>query len=97
MAYFEELNDEAVESVSGGIRINTKNPEVAHWQATNVSMGATFTHDGALWYRIKPGDTLDSVAAKFATDVNTLRANNPSTLQGTDRVYVGDAILIHKG
>lgn len=96
MAYFEELNDEAVESVSGGVRINTKHPDFAHWQATNVSMGTTFTRNGGMWYRVKPGDTLNSVAAKFATDVNTLRANNPSTLQGTDKVYIGDAILISK-
>ena len=85
-----------MEKVNGGVRINTIDPDGAHWQPTNISMGTTFTRDDLLWYRVKPGDTLDTIAAKFATNVNTLRGNNPATIENTDLIYVGDALMIRK-
>ena len=96
MAHIEELKDEAVEEVTGGAKINTTNPNGAHWQPTNVSMGTTFTQNGLLWYRIKPGDTLGTIAAKFGTNVNTLKANNPATIKNINLIYAGDAIVIRR-
>ena len=96
MANMEELKDEAVEEVTGGARINTTNPTGAHWQPTNVSMGTTFTKNGLLWYRIKPGDTLGSIAAKFGTTTARLKANNPATIKNINLIYAGDAIVIRR-
>lgn len=96
MANIEELKDEAVEEVTGGAKINTTNPNGAHWQPTNVSMGTTFTQNGLMWYRIKPGDTLGSIAAKFGTSVNVLKANNPATIKNVNLIYAGDAIVIRR-
>ena len=96
MTNFEELKDEAVESVSGGANINTTNPNGAHWQPTNVSMGPTFTQNGLLWYRIKPGDTLGKIAATFGTTTATLKANNPATITNINQIYAGDAIVIRR-
>ena len=96
MENMKELNDEAVEEVTGGARINTTNPNGAHWQPTNVSMGTTFTRNGLLWYRIKPGDTLGAIASRFGTSVNTLKANNPATIRNINQIYAGDAIVIRR-
>lgn len=90
----EELKDEFIEEVTGGAKINTTDPDGAHWQPTNVAMGTTFTLDGRLWYRIKPGDTLESIAARFNTSAETLKASNPATIKNIRLVYVGDAIII---
>ena len=90
----EELKDELIEEVTGGVKINTTDPGGAHWQPTNVAMGTTFTRDGLLWYRIKPGDTLEGIAARFGTSAGELKASNPATIQNIRLVYVGDAILI---
>lgn len=92
----EELKDELIEEVTGGAKINTTDPDGAHWQPTNVSMGTTFTRSGLLWYRIKPGDTLGSIAARFGTSEDALQAGNPATIQNTRMVYVGDAIIIRR-
>ena len=96
MANIEELKDEAFEEVSGGANINTTNANGAHWQPTNVSMGTTFTYNGMLWYRVKPGDTLGSIAKTFGTNVNTLKANNPATIQNVNMIYAGDALVIRR-
>ena len=88
------LNDEEIENVSGGI--NTTNWQGAHWQPTNIAMGTTFTSYGFLWYRIKSGDTLGQIAAKFGTNINTLKANNPATIKNVNLVYAGDAIIIRR-
>lgn len=96
MANIEELKDEAVEEVTGGAKINTTNPNGAHWQPTNVSMGTTFTQNGLMWYRIKPGDTLGTIASRFNTTVNALKANNPATIKNINLIYAGDAIVIRR-
>ena len=96
MANIEELKDEAVAEVSGGAKINTTNPNGAHWQPTNVSMGTTFTMNGLLWYRVKPGDTLGSIASKFGTTTATLKANNPATIKNINLIYAGDALVIRR-
>lgn len=96
MANIEELKDEAIEKVSGGAGVNTTNPNGAHWQPTNVSMGTTFTQNGLLWYRVKPGDTLGTIASKFGTTTATLKANNPATIKNISLIYAGDALVIRR-
>lgn len=96
MANIEELKDEAFAEVTGGANVNTTNPNGAHWQPTNVTMGTTFTQNGLLWYRIKPGDTLGKIAATFGTTTATLKANNPATIKNVNQIYAGDAIVIRR-
>ncbi len=95
MEDIKELNEEEIEEVTGG-KINTTNPNGAHWQPTNIAMGSTFTKNGYLWYRIKVGDTLGQIAARFQTTTARLKANNPATIKNVNMVYAGDAIIIRR-
>jgi len=91
------LNDEVLENAAGGATaVNTNNPNGAHWQPTNVAMGATFVQNGFLWYRIKSGDCLGAIAKTFGTTTDQLKRNNPATIQNVSLIYAGDAIIIRR-
>ena len=101
MANFEALNDEAMETASGGAatnrNVNTDNWQGAHWQPPQYAMGTTFSAYGYLWYRIKSGDTLGRIAQTFGTTPNQLKINNPATIVDINKIYAGDAIIIRRG
>lgn len=96
MANIEVLNDEALDGISGGANVNTSNWQAAHWQPTQYAMGSQFTAYGYLWYRIKSGDTLGTIAQRFKTTVAHLKANNPATITNVNAIYAGDAIIIRR-
>ena len=90
------LSEEELEVAVGGASVNTSDWNGAHWQATNYPMGTTFVEHGLLWYRIARGDSLSSIAQRFGTTVNTLKANNPATITNPNLIYAGDAIIIRR-
>ena len=56
----------------------------------NVTGGAA---NGALYYRIAPGDTLKDIAKKYGTSVYKLLTLNPH-INNPNLIYAGDTIRI---
>lgn len=92
----EILNDEVLAAANGGT--NTTDPSGAHWQAVNHTMGtdwiADSTHGKQLWYRVKTGDSLGLIAAKYGTTPAQIQKYNPKTITNINNIYAGDALLI---
>lgn len=95
MADIEALKDEALEAAAGGI--NTTDWRGAHWQPQNRAMGSTWTEFGWNWYRVKPGDTLGSIAQRYGYTVDRLAALNPKTITNKNMIYAGDALVLGEG
>lgn len=95
----EILNDEEVAAASGGAaaKVNTTDWTGAHWQPTEYPMGTTFTAHGYNWYRVKPGDSLSVIAAKYGRTVQDLMYWNPKTIKNPNEIYAGDALVLGTG
>lgn len=95
----EILNDDQVAAVSGGAgtQINTTDWRGAHWQATEYPMGTTFTAHGYNWYRVKPGDSLSGIAARYGRTVKDLMYWNPKTIKDPNVIFAGDALVLGTG
>lgn len=95
----EILNDEEVAAVSGGAagKVNTSDWGGAHWQPQDRPMGTTWTEHGYNWYRVKPGDTLSGIAARYGYTVKDLMYWNPRTIKNPNQIYAGDALVLGKG
>lgn len=95
MADIEALKDEALEGAAGGAT-NTTDWRGAHWQPQNRAMGTTWTEFGWNWYRVKPGDTLSGIAARYGRTVKDLMYWNPKTIKDPNMIYAGDALVLAK-
>lgn len=85
------ISEEELQEVSGG-----RHGEIPHWQNTAYKMGEAFPADGYVFYRIKPGDTLGSIAAKYGTTIFELQRLNPKTITSVDKIYAGDCIAVRR-
>lgn len=99
MANMEALNDEALEAANGGAaKVNTTDASGAHFQNTLITMGTAYYAEGRggkqLWYRVKTGDTLGAIAARYGTTVQQIQKNNPKTITNINDIYAGDCLFI---
>lgn len=96
MADIEILNDDALAAANGGT--NTTDASGAHFQNVNIPMGTSYYADGRggrqLWYRVKTGDTLGAIAARFGTTPQAIQKNNPKTITNINKIYAGDCLFI---
>lgn len=90
-----EVTENDVAAAAGG---QTGNPQGAHWQAVNVAMGEPFLMHSSmgnqLWYRIKSGDTLGAICARFGVSVHDVMVRNPNTIQDSSDIKAGDALFL---
>lgn len=91
---FELTENDAASAVGG----QTGNPQGAHWQAVNVAMGTPFLMHSSmgnqLWYRIKSGDTLGAISARFGVSIDDIMTRNPNTIQNASVISAGDALFL---
>lgn len=107
----QNLTEEELAEVVGGIKPQYDDPNGAHWRFNGVSQGQTFEYNGHTWYCIKYGDWLGKIALEHQVAEREgitgsaerralqgcyiLKRRNPNTIKDIRLIYAGDCIVLY--